>query len=79
MRVRRESDEALGRLCAVNWPPLYAYVPPLPLIPACSPGFNPGVLAAVGQNYLREMLIGSGVGFFASFLLAALKHSSRMA
>jgi DNA-directed RNA polymerase specialized sigma24 family protein len=70
---RRESHDALARLCADYWPPLYAYIRrsgyPMHAAEDLTQEFFARLL---GKNYLQDA--DRERGRFRSFLLAALKH-----
>src|SRR4051794_2693124 len=70
---QRESNEALARLCAEYWPPLYAYVRRSGYtLHAAQDSTQEFFTRLLDKNYLQDA--DRERGRFRSFLLAALKH-----
>jgi DNA-directed RNA polymerase specialized sigma24 family protein len=70
---QRESNQALARLCADYWPPLYAYVRRAGYSFHAAQDLTQEFFALLlDKNYLQDA--DRARGRFRSFLLAALKH-----
>ena len=67
------ADEALGRLCRIYWPPLYAFLRRQGCAPAEAEDSVQGFFETfLAKGYLRD--VAQEKGRFRSFLLASLRH-----